>query len=315
MCERVGWAKPSVPTAPLPAFPRKRVRAGWGWARHASAALPTPARAEGIGQMMQDRRGAAITIADLRKEYGVGRRSLVALDGINLTIAPGEFCCIVGPSGCGKSTLLRILAGLDRATSGTIDIDAQGWPVPNAMVFQESGLFPWMNVEKNVGFGLMTRGVTAAEAGKRVDAVLRLVGLTRFRHHYPHQLSGGMRQRGAIARAFVTDPGMLLMDEPFAALDAQNRIILQAELVRIWEETGKTVVYITHSIDEALLLGDRTVVMTAQPGRIKEIIDIPFRRPRNVMELSATAEFGALKLAIWRILEDEVMRARAEIDG
>jgi NitT/TauT family transport system ATP-binding protein len=161
----------------------------------------------------------------------------------------------------------------------------------------------------------MTRGVAAADAGKRVDAALRLVGLTKFRHHYPHQLSGGMRQRGAIARAFVTDPGMLLMDEPFAALDAQNRIILQAELVRIWEETGKTVVYITHSIDEALLLGDRTVVMTAQPGRVKEIIDIPFRHPRNVMELSATAEFGALKLAIWRILEDEVMRARAEIDG
>jgi NitT/TauT family transport system ATP-binding protein len=124
-----------------------------------------------------------------------------------------------------------------------------------------------------------------------------------------------MRQRGAIARAFVTDPGMLLMDEPFAALDAQNRTILQAELVRIWEETGKTVVYITHSIEEALLLGDRTVVMTAQPGRIKEIIDIPFRHPRNVMELSSTAEFGALKLSIWRILEDEVMRARAEIDG
>jgi NitT/TauT family transport system ATP-binding protein len=124
-----------------------------------------------------------------------------------------------------------------------------------------------------------------------------------------------MRQRGAIARAFVTDPAMLLMDEPFAALDAQNRIILQAELVRIWEETGKTVVYITHSIDEALLLGDRTVVMTAQPGRIKEIIDIPFPHPRNVMELSATPEFGALKLAIWRILEEEVMRARAEIEG
>jgi NitT/TauT family transport system ATP-binding protein len=246
---------------------------------------------------MQERRGAAITIADLRKEYGDGRERVVALDGINLTIAPGEFCCIVGPSGCGKSTLLRILAGLDRATGGTIDIDAKGWPVANAMVFQESGLFPWMNVEKNVGFGLMTRGVAAADAGKRVDAALRLVGLTKFRHHYPHH------------------PGMLLMDEPFAALDAQNRIILQAELVRIWEETGKTVVYITHSIDEALLLGDRTVVMTAQPGRVKEIIDIPFRHPRNVMELSATAEFGALKLAIWRILEDEVMRARAEIDG
>ena len=260
------------------------------------------------------RRGAAITIAGLRKEYGDGRERVVALDGINLTIAPGEFCCIVGPSGCGKSTLLRILAGLDRATSGTIDIDAKGWPVANAMVFQESGLFPWMNVEKNVGFGLMTRGVASADAGKRVDAVLRLVGLTKFRHHYPHQLSGGMRQRGAIARAFVTDPGMLLMDEPFAALDAQNRVILQAELVRIWEETGKTVVYITHSIDEALLLGDRTVVMTAQPGRIKQVIDIPFPHPRHLMTLSASAEFNALKLAIWRILEDEVMRARAELE-
>jgi len=264
---------------------------------------------------MEGRRGAAIAIANLRKEYGEGPQRVVALDGIDLTIAPGEFVCIVGPSGCGKSTLLRILAGLDRASSGTIDIDAAGWPVANAMVFQDGGLFPWMNVEKNVGFGLMTRGVASDEAARRVEAALRLVGLTRFRRHYPHQLSGGMRQRGAIARAFVTDPGMLLMDEPFAALDAQNRIILQAELVRIWEETGKTVVYITHSIDEALLLGDRTVVMTAQPGRIKKIIDIPFRHPRNVMELSATAEFGALKLAIWRILEDEVMRARAEVEG
>ena len=264
---------------------------------------------------MQNRRGAAIAIRDLRKVYGNEQQGVVALDGINLTIAPGEFCCIVGPSGCGKSTLLRILAGLDRPSSGTIDIDAAGWPVANAMVFQDSGLFPWMRVASNVGFGLYTRGVPAAEQAVRVEAALKLVGLTKFSNHFPHQLSGGMRQRGAIARAFVTDPGMLLMDEPFAALDAQNRVILQAELVRIWEETGKTVVYITHSIDEALLLGDRTVVMTAQPGRIKEIIDIPFRHPRNVMELSATPEFGALKLAIWRILEDEVMRARAEIEG
>jgi NitT/TauT family transport system ATP-binding protein len=263
---------------------------------------------------MAERRGAAIAIAGLRKEFGGGPKRVVALDGIDLTIAPGEFVCIVGPSGCGKSTLLRILAGLDRATSGSLDIDAAGWPVANAMVFQDSGLFPWMTVEKNVAFGLMTRGVAPGETRARVEAALQLVGLTRFRRHYPHQLSGGMRQRGAIARAFVTNPGMLLMDEPFAALDAQNRVILQAELVRIWEETGKTVVYITHSIEEALLLGDRTVVMTAQPGRIKRIIDIPFPHPRDVMELSATPEFGAMKLAIWRILEEEVTRARAEIE-
>jgi NitT/TauT family transport system ATP-binding protein len=171
-----------------------------------------------------------------------------------------------------------------------------------------------MSVETNVGFGLMTRGVPAAQARPRVEAALKLVGLTKFRKHYPHQLSGGMRQRGAIARAFVTDPGVLLMDEPFAALDAQNRVILQAELVRIWEETRKTVVYITHSIEEALLLGDRCVVMTAQPGRIKQIIDVPFAHPRNLITLSAAAEFGQLKLDIWHILEEEVMRARAEAE-
>jgi NitT/TauT family transport system ATP-binding protein len=233
---------------------------------------------------------------------------------VSLTVAPGEFVCIVGPSGCGKSTLLRILAGLDTQTAGSIKAEAPGWKVANAMVFQESGLFPWMSVAANVGFGLMTRGVPTAEAGARVEAALRLVGLTRFARHYPHQLSGGMRQRCAIARAFVTDPGMLLMDEPFAALDAQNRVILQAELIRIWEETRKTVIYITHSIDEALLLGDRTVVMTAQPGRIKQMIEVPFPHPRDPMMLSASAEFGRLKLDIWRVLEDEVMRARAEAE-
>src|SRR5947209_8377864 len=242
------------------------------------------------------RRGAAIEIVGLRKQYGRDAGAVVALADIDLTVAPGEFLCIVGPSGCGKSTLLRILAGLDRQTGGTIKVNAAGWPVENAMVFQESGLFPWMNVEKNVGFGLMTRGVPAAEARMRVEDALKLVGLTKFRAHYPHQLSGGMRQRCAIARAFVTDPGMLLMDEPFAALDAQNRVILQAELVRLWEQSRKTVVYITHSIEEALLLGDRTVVMTAQPGRVKQIIEVPFPRPRDLVTLSAAPEFGRLKL-------------------
>ena len=264
--------------------------------------------------MTVQRRGAAVEINHLRKEFGSPDASVVAIDDVSLNIAPGEFVCVVGPSGCGKSTLLRILAGLDFATGGTIKIDDAGWPVGNAMVFQDSGLFPWMNVEKNVGFGLMTRGVPRAEIGARVEAALKLVGLTKFRHHYPHQLSGGMRQRGAIARAFVTNPGMLLMDEPFAALDAQNRTILQAELVRLWEETGKTVIYITHSIDEALLLGDRTVVMTAHPGRIKEIKNIPFPHPRDIMMLQSSPAFGALKLDIWRILEDEVMRARAELE-
>ena len=234
--------------------------------------------------MAIERRGAAVEIVGLRKEYPNNDDVTVALDHIDLHISPGEFVCIVGPSGCGKSTLLRILAGLDRQTAGTIRVVAEGWAVQNAMVFQESGLFPWMSVENNVGFGLMTRGVAKAEIAARVDKALRLVGLTKFRKNFPHQLSGGMRQRGAIARAFVTDPGMLLMDEPFAALDAQNRAIMQAELVRMWEETGKTVVYITHSIEEALLLGDRTVIMTAHPGRIKKIIDVPFAHPRDLMQ-------------------------------
>src|SRR5438093_6720077 len=250
--------------------------------------------------MPAQRRGAAIEIRGLRREYASGQGSVVALDNVDLTIAPGEFVCIVGPSGCGKSTLLRILAGLDRQTGGTIRVDAAGWAVQNAMVFQESGLFPWMDVETNVRFGLTTRNVPTAEADRRVEAALKLVGLTKFRKHYPHQLSGGMRQRSAIARAFVTDPAMLLMDEPFAALDAQNRVILQAELVRIWGQTGKTLIYITHSIEEALALGDRCVIMTAQPGRIKQIIDVPFAHPRDLVTLAATAEFGKLKLDIWR---------------
>jgi NitT/TauT family transport system ATP-binding protein len=264
--------------------------------------------------MLAQRRGAAIRIVALRKEFAASQARVVAIDEVSLTVAPGEFLCIVGPSGCGKSTLLRILAGLDRQTSGTIEVEASGWAVENAMVFQESGLFPWMNVAANVGFGLMTRGIRGEEARDRVEAALRLVGLAKFRHHYPHQLSGGMRQRCAIARAFVTDPGMLLMDEPFASLDAQNRVLLQAELVRIWEQTGKTVVYITHSIEEALLLGDRTVIMTAHPGRIKRVIDVPFPRPRNLVTLSASPQFGALKLEIWQVLEEEVMRARAEAE-
>ena len=264
--------------------------------------------------MPVQRRGAAVDIAGLRREYVSDQGTVLAIDHIDLKVAPGEFLCIVGPSGCGKSTLLRILAGLDKQSSGSITVDAAGWAVENAMVFQESGLFPWMDVETNVRFGLDTRGFSRAEAGPRVEAALKLVGLSRFRKHYPHQLSGGMRQRSAIARAFVTDPGMLLMDEPFAALDAQNRVILQTELVRLWEQTGKTVIYVTHSIEEALLMGDRTVIMTAQPGRIKRIIDVPFPHPRDLVQLSASAKFGTLKLDIWRVLEEEVMRARAETE-
>jgi NitT/TauT family transport system ATP-binding protein len=267
------------------------------------------------GARRHDRHGAAIAIRDLCKTYESARGHVTALDAITLDVRPGEFFCIVGPSGCGKSTLLRILAGLERQSSGSFEIARDGAAVENAMVFQESGLFPWMSLERNVEFGLMTRGVSRAERQERAAAALKLVGLSRFRRHFPHQLSGGMRQRAAIARAFVTDPALLLMDEPFAALDAQNRVILQDELVRIWETTGKTVVYITHSLDEALFLGDRMAILTAQPGRLKQIVDIPFAHPRRFLELTSSAAFGEMKRAIWHALEEEVMRARSEAEG
>ena len=228
-----------------------------------------------------------------------------------MSIGAAEFLCIVGPSGCGKTTLLRILAGLEQQTSGTATI-AQDDPTRplNAMVFQDHSLFPWLTVLDNAAFGLEMRGVPRAERYRKTQTMLDAVGLTRFCDHYPHQLSGGMKQRVSLVRAFVTDPEVLLMDEPFAALDAQNKVLLQDELLRIWEGSRKTVVYITHSIEEALALGDRIVVMTSAPGRIKETIPVDFPRPRNIFEIRAKPEFGAISARIWNILELEVMKAR-----
>jgi NitT/TauT family transport system ATP-binding protein len=260
------------------------------------------------------RRGAAIEIVHLRKTFESGKNSVVAIEDLSISIASGEFVCFVGPSGCGKSTLLRILAGLEVPDSGQVTIAADDAGVGNAMVFQEASIFPWKTVGDNIAFGLRTRGVPRSECVARVDDALRLVGLTRFRNHYPSQISGGMKQRAAIARALVTDPAVLLMDEPFASLDAQNRAILQSELAKICEQTGTTVVYITHSLEEALMLGDRTVVLTAQPARIKDVVNVPFPRPRDTIEVSATPEFGELKLRMWNVLEEEVLQARREHD-
>jgi NitT/TauT family transport system ATP-binding protein len=261
------------------------------------------------------RRGAAIEISHLRKTFESGKNSIVAIDDLSISIASGEFVCFVGPSGCGKSTLLRILAGLETADSGEVTMDAGEADVQNAMVFQEASIFPWKTVGDNIAFGLRARGLGRDECVARVDAALRMVGLTRFRDHYPSQISGGMKQRAAIARALVMNPAVLLMDEPFAALDAQNRAILQAELANICEQAGTTVVYITHSLEEALMLGDRTVVLTAQPARIKDVVIVPFARPRDTIEVSATPEFGELKLRMWNVLEAEVLAARREHEG
>jgi NitT/TauT family transport system ATP-binding protein len=253
-----------------------------------------------------------IRIDRLAKEFGEEDERVTALDDFTLDVADGEFVSIVGPSGCGKTTVLRIVAGLEKPTRGTVNVtmSASGRRTANAMVFQEHGLFPWMTVVDNVAYSLEMRGVGKRARREQVAPFLEMIGLSGFRDHYPQQLSGGMRQRVSLARAFVADPEILLMDEPFASLDAHNKLILQGELLRIWEGSAKTVLFITHAIDEALALSDRIVVMTAQPGRIKEIVPVDFPRPRSVVELRADPRFGALQLAIWRMLEDEVRKQR-----
>ncbi|GAC1329282.1 MAG: ABC transporter ATP-binding protein [Chloroflexota bacterium] len=258
---------------------------------------------------------AKVRIRGVTKQFAVRKKRVVALDGIDLDIQPGEFFCIVGPSGCGKTTLLRILAGLERQTGGTIDVrrDGDSHKPLNSMVFQEQSIFPWLNVHEDVAFGLKAQGLGRGERHRAVDPFIRKVGLTGFEEALPHQLSGGMKQRVSIARAFANDPEMLLMDEPFAALDEQTKLILQAELLRIWEELRKTVIYVTHSIDEAIVLADRILVMSARPGRIKDIIDVRdiFGRPRVVEEVKSSRQYGELFGRVWSQLRTEVEAANA----
>jgi NitT/TauT family transport system ATP-binding protein len=255
---------------------------------------------------------AKIRFEDVGKTFLIRSGALVAIEQITLDIAPGSFFVIVGPSGCGKTTLLRMTAGLETPTRGTITIGRDRSDRPaNAMIFQGDSIFPWMTVFDNAAYGLRMRNAPAAEIDEVVGHYLARTGLTKFARAYPHQLSGGMKQRVSIARAFANDPEVLLMDEPFSALDEQNKTLLQEELLRIWEETKKTVLFITHSVDEAVTLGDKIMVMTAQPGRAKAIIDVPFPRPRKVLELRATPEYGELVYNIWGQLRDEVLAAKA----
>ena len=258
-----------------------------------------------------------IALRGLRKAFATRDGPFVAIDGLTLDIAAGQFFVIVGPSGCGKTTLIRILAGLEPASSGTIDVQVENHDRPgNAMVFQGDSIFPWMTVWDNAAYGLKMRGVDRVKIRETVGYYLDRTGLTRFADRYPYQLSGGMKQRVSIARAFATDPEVLLMDEPFSALDEQNKTLLQQELLRIWEETRKTVVFITHSVDEAVTLGDRIMVMSAHPGRLKSLIDVPltteFSRPRNVLELRHEPAYGELVYRIWGDLRDEVDRAKEQ---
>jgi len=235
--------------------------------------------------------------------------TVTAFRQLDLTVRDRETMCIVGPSGCGKTTLLRCIAGLIDLSGGKLLVDGaavQGPPQGVAMVFQHFGLLPWKTVYDNAAFGLTVTGAPAAVIRKRVTHYLDLVGLAGFEQNYPYQLSGGMQQRVGLVRALAINPSILLMDEPFASLDAQTREILQEELLRIMErpEERKTMVFITHSIDEALILGDRVAVMSARPGRIKEIIDLPFGRPRDVEDVRADPRYAQLRAHIWRELHN-----------
>lgn len=255
--------------------------------------------------------GAAIEAVDLGKQFLTSGGAIDAVQHVTLTIPAGEFCVLVGPSGCGKSTFLRMVAGLESPTSGHLTITSpSGGTVTNAVVFQGRSLFPWLTVEDNIGYGLRLQGIAPGERKDRVAQLLATLGLSRFARTYPHQISEGMRQRVAIGRALAVDPDMLLMDEPFGALDEQTRYLLQEELLRIWDKTGKTVLFITHSIDEAITLGDRIVVMTAQPGSIRAILDVPFPRPRLTKDVRSNPEFGSLFAQTWDLLREEVTRAR-----
>jgi NitT/TauT family transport system ATP-binding protein len=266
-----------------------------------------------------------ISVTDLHKVFRLKPGQTINIDGqisdrikvlsgVELDIQKGEFVTLVGPSGSGKSVLLDIIAGLTDATSGVAAIDGKAVTSPHrdaAYVFQQYALFPWRSALANVEYALEVRGVAKAERREKAQHFLSLFGLNGFEDRYPSQLSGGMQQRVAIARALATDPQVLLMDEPFAALDAQTRDILQTELLRIWEQIKTTVVFVTHSIDEAIFLADRVVVMTARPAAVKEIIEIDLPRPRDI-EIRNGDQFNAYRARVWNALRDEVRKAQRD---
>ena len=248
-------------------------------------------------------RAGSILVSHIGQIFSSGSQPVVALTDISLEVKPGRFVVLVGPSGCGKSTLLMMMAGLRQQTSGTILINDAPilQPDPNrvGVVFQEPSLFPWLTAEENVEFPLALRGVARPERRAKAEDALKLVGLEGFGKRHPHELSGGMKQRVSIARGLVQDPPVLLMDEPFAALDEQTRMTVGDELLRIWAATGKTVVFVTHSLTEAVYLADEVVVMSARPGRIVDQLTIPLPRPRTYEMLSGDT-FGTLRDRIWR---------------
>jgi NitT/TauT family transport system ATP-binding protein len=251
---------------------------------------------------------------DIGLEYFQPRTNtrLMALGGVNLKIMDGEFVSIVGPSGCGKTTFLSVVDGLIAATSGRILVDGKEVTKPGpdrAVVFQDASLLPWRTVVRNVLYGLECLGVKTGEAKERAAHFIEMVGLSGFEHHYPYELSGGMQQRVNLARALVMDPKILLMDEPFASLDAQTREVMQEELLRIWMQAGKTVLFVTHQIDEAIYLSDRIVVFSGRPGQVKEIIPVAIERPRR-LAVKRETRFHQIEDRIWSLIEEDVRADR-----
>lgn len=249
-----------------------------------------------------------LVVDQVTLRYAGAGGGVLALDDTSLDVAPNEFCVIVGPSGCGKSTLLYLIAGLAEATSGRIMLGERQVSEPGpdrGMVFQSYTLFPWLTVRRNIDYGLKRKGLPQAERAEITDHYLQQIGLAPFADHYPLQLSGGMKQRVAIARALANDPALLLMDEPFGALDSQTRGSMQKLLLKIWEQAQKTVLFVTHDIDEALLLGDRVLVMTARPGKIKAEIKVDLPRPRSTA-MALEPDFIALKRRIIGLLHGEM---------
>ena len=250
---------------------------------------------------------AHIDVSNVSKVFNAGEREVVALQNIDLHIPDGQFVCLLGPSGCGKSTLLNAIAGFALPSSGAINAGGKlvtGPGPERGMVFQEYALFPWMTVEKNIGFGLEIKGMPKAQMAQQVDALLAMLSLSDFRHRFPKDLSGGMRQRVAIARVLALDSPIMLMDEPFGALDALTRRNLQDELLRIWAELKKTIIFVTHSIEEAIYLADRIVVMTYRPGTVKRDIIVDLPRQRD----PASSEFNALKRELGQLVMEEQQR-------
>ena len=289
--------------SPVPVGPRTGARANVFHGKPAASVASFPGRS--VSEVVVPK--VALDAISLSYKTTSGER-LLALDKINLEVRPGEFLCIVGPSGCGKSTLLHLIAGLHPQTSGKVLVD--GTPVngpgtDRILIFQELGLFPWLTVGGNVEFGMKMKNVSKAEREEKVQYYLRLVHLSKFRNSYIHQLSGGMRQRVALARALATEPDVLLMDEPFAALDAQTRDLLHDELERIWAETGRTIIFVTHNVREAVRLGDRVALLTFRPGRVKQEFSVNLPRPRHMEEPDVAHTAGD----ILNCLRDEINKS------